>query len=391
MPPLRRVRRWLQHAALVAGGLLVGFVLVEAGFRLTGRVLGVDYRLYLEQLTQSGTLALGIWEPGTTGSLETVAERAYQRYPPLRANVEVLATTSDYSVVYRTNSRGLRDREYALAKPPGTRRVLAFGDSFTFGSGVDDADRFTEVAERRLPGVEILNMGVPGYGLDQILLSFLVQGRPYAPDVVAVFLNDHVADRHRTGIFDGEVVRIPERLDAVVFTGTGGGTAFFGPGHPFWGRDRSWLVRHSYALAWATYQLRVRQLRETLAADDAKFWARQRSLNDRLALHEDPKTQRQARTVALLRALRDAVEAAGARFLVVNIDHQVSVAFLAGADPDLHVVDLSGRLAGREQREPLTFTYDQHYNASTNRFLGDVLRDVLAERLAQPERADAAS
>ena len=31
----------------------------------------------------------------------------------------------------RTNSRGWRDAEHPLAKPPGVRRIVALGDSFT--------------------------------------------------------------------------------------------------------------------------------------------------------------------------------------------------------------------------------------------------------------------
>src|SRR5262245_50721803 len=38
-----------------------------------------------------------------------------------------------------TNSRGLRGgREYALPKPPAIIRIVAVGDSFTFGEGVTD-------------------------------------------------------------------------------------------------------------------------------------------------------------------------------------------------------------------------------------------------------------
>jgi hypothetical protein len=66
---------------------------------------------------------------------------------------------------------------------PATQSTVdAFGDSFTFGSGVAQDAVLTEVAEDVLDDVEILNMGVPGYGLDQILLSFLAQGVRYHPD-----------------------------------------------------------------------------------------------------------------------------------------------------------------------------------------------------------------
>jgi len=40
-------------------------------------------------------------------------------------------------VPFTTNSRGLRDKEYSLEKPPNTFRVAVIGGSFTMGAGVD--------------------------------------------------------------------------------------------------------------------------------------------------------------------------------------------------------------------------------------------------------------
>ncbi len=95
------------------------------------------------------------------------------------------------------NSQGLRDREYAYAKPAGTGRILVLGDSFTWGYGVSDADIFTEVLERRLASHDrawqVLNTGVSGWGTDQQFLFFREEGARYQPDVVVLacyLLND---------------------------------------------------------------------------------------------------------------------------------------------------------------------------------------------------------
>jgi hypothetical protein len=386
---IRALIRWGRGTALVAVGLLLGLLAVEGAVRFWDWAHGIDHRLYLKELRNSDSMALGIWVP-SKGPLEFIAERAYRRYPPLMPNAQVLATTSDYRVVYRINGRGLRDREYALEKASGVARVLAFGDSFTFGVGVTEAECFTEVAEGRLRGVEILNMGVPGYGLDQMLLSFLAQGVRYQPDLVVVFLSSHVANRHRTGIVDGDTVRVPERLEEVALDGDTGGTVYFGPDHPFWGRQHGWLVRHSHALALVTFRLQVRQLQKRFEEQDAKFWARQRSINKRTTVAEDPNVVRRRRSAVLLRELRRVVEATGARFLVVNIDDHVTAEYLA-SDAGLDVVDLAPELAARKTHAPLTFTYDQHYDAATHRLLGERLADVLTERLERRPASQASA
>jgi hypothetical protein len=91
-----------------------------------------------------------------------------------------------------STSRGARGaREHAVPKPPGTLRILVFGDSFTFGEDVGDDETYAACLERLLPGVEVVNLGVHGYGHDQMLLYLQEVGARYAPDVVLLgFLYD---------------------------------------------------------------------------------------------------------------------------------------------------------------------------------------------------------
>lgn len=88
------------------------------------------------------------------------------------------------------NSKGLRDREYDLAKPEGVFRILVLGDSFTWGYGVSDEEIFTERLESKLvedgAKVEILNAGVSGWGTDQQLLFLEREGFKYEPDLVVL-------------------------------------------------------------------------------------------------------------------------------------------------------------------------------------------------------------
>src|SRR5690349_11815623 len=111
-------------AGLVAGGIVAALLLVETGFRIAGWQQGVDYRLYLKELKNSDRLPRVLFraDPMTKAVLVP--------------NTQALAVTSDFSVVYTINRHGLRDRDYADTPPPGVVRVLALGDSQTFGEGV---------------------------------------------------------------------------------------------------------------------------------------------------------------------------------------------------------------------------------------------------------------
>jgi hypothetical protein len=86
-----------------------------------------------------------------------------------------------------TNSLGARGpREYAKRPAEGVLRIVCFGDSFTFGNEVGDADAWPARVEALDPAVEAINFGVGGYGVDQALLRFRRRGRDAGAQVVLV-------------------------------------------------------------------------------------------------------------------------------------------------------------------------------------------------------------
>ncbi len=78
--------------------------------------------------------------------------------------------------------RGTADVPYD--RPPGRGRILVFGDSYTFGDEVSDTETYAADLGRLLPRVDVLNLGVHGYGHDQMLEYLRSEGVKYRPDVV---------------------------------------------------------------------------------------------------------------------------------------------------------------------------------------------------------------
>jgi hypothetical protein len=97
------------------------------------------------------------------------------------------------------NSLGLRgSREVEYARKDGTKRAVVIGDSFTFGLGVPDDATYCARLEARVPGVEVINMGVNGYGTDQQFLQWQREGTKFDPDLVLIGV--YVPDFHRNAL-----------------------------------------------------------------------------------------------------------------------------------------------------------------------------------------------
>lgn len=101
-----------------------------------------------------------------------------------------------------SNGAGMRGRrEYALERGAALR-VVALGDSFTFGQCVADDESFPARLEQRIAPGEVLNLAVHGYGHDQMLLRLRRDGLAYRPDLVLLgFFNGDV-DRNQLSFRD---------------------------------------------------------------------------------------------------------------------------------------------------------------------------------------------
>jgi lysophospholipase L1-like esterase len=98
-----------------------------------------------------------------------------------------------------TNSAGLGDREYPIAKPERTRRIALLGDSITRGLGAPPGGNYESLLEERLnteqttatiAQYEILNFAVSGYHITQLLETAKIKVPPFKPDVYLLALSD---------------------------------------------------------------------------------------------------------------------------------------------------------------------------------------------------------
>lgn len=102
-----------------------------------------------------------------------------------------------------TNSLGLRGREIARVKPPGTVRIACIGASTTYSDGATtDSHAYPALVESALRyhyagepfGIEVLNCGVNAYESMQVLMYYETTILDYDPDIVLVLtgINDAV-------------------------------------------------------------------------------------------------------------------------------------------------------------------------------------------------------
>jgi lysophospholipase L1-like esterase len=257
-------------------------------------------------------------------------------------------------VSVNVNRLGFRDLEFAVKKRPGERRILAVGDSFTFGSGVQLEDTWPQILERllsegRSTPVEVINGGFAAGGHTPAHYADWVgsHGAAFSPDLVIVglCLNDLSP---RVGLLSYPVVEVEPFLGGV-----------------------SRIVD--------AIRREIEQRRVVAATYDAT-----------LLVELDPTTWND--TQAGLRQMRDDLAHRSIRYLVAILPmlsqlgprhpnrglHRLVAEFCGQEGIDC--LDLLPAFEGRAERSLWVHPTDQHPNDVGNRILAEGIRDHLVRR-----------
>jgi hypothetical protein len=102
--------------------------------------------------------------------------------------------------MFTTNSLRMRDKNYPEQRSPGVYRIALLGGSYEMGSGVADGEPYEQVIEDSLNKInipcEILNLGVGGYHVFQMLKIAQLQCNSNAPPDAMIYVC-HSSEKQR--------------------------------------------------------------------------------------------------------------------------------------------------------------------------------------------------
>jgi len=97
------------------------------------------------------------------------------------------------------NQYGYRGTPRARQPSSGRTRIVALGDSYTFGVGVTADEALPAALEAALDAddrpVEVLNFGIPGLDLDEVTDQYRRFARQWEPSIVVYFLFENDLDQ----------------------------------------------------------------------------------------------------------------------------------------------------------------------------------------------------
>jgi hypothetical protein len=190
----RKIDRIMRRTLILTGFVLLVYACIElisyAGLTCLDYRYGMSYRA-ADSLSYKQRDILKRLLEGESKYIEFDSTLGWTN----KANGEIQSDCS--SRIIKSNSSGIRsDREYDLLPPPDVLRIAAFGDSFTHCEDVGNKETWEVFMESLINGLEVLNFGVNGYGLDQAYLRYLKDGQRYKPDMVFIgFITDDIS-RH---------------------------------------------------------------------------------------------------------------------------------------------------------------------------------------------------
>jgi len=289
----------------------------------------------------------------------------------------------------------VRISDFGVRGPgPGPRRedtfrILALGDSQTFGFGVLDEETYSARLQEMLADqypeldIEVVNAGVPGYGTVDEVIWLRERGREVDPDlIIAQFLsvNDFKINRdspHAPGLLATQENPVPAGLDT----------------HQPVAPDRAG-ESPSARLIGSIHALKRRSHLATLVSETGSYVGMRLGLLGGVAAmwgedftHED--AERTERLLVLLAREAKAMEVpmiflyttGKAQVIAGDGSPMPSASVMAAAAHEAGVpwIDMTTELRSRPDRQELYFIRDGHWTARGHQAVAEVLADRLPE------------
>jgi hypothetical protein len=265
------------------------------------------------------------------------------------------------------NASGIRSPREIADVPAGRIRVVCSGDSYTFGEGVADAATWCAQLEALDSRLEAVNLGVPGYGVDQAYLRYMRDGPG---------LHERV---HLFAFIDDDLRRFGVRSQKPYLTSAGGR-----------------LVRHNVPVPPVEHSTRLGTAFEELNIVQAAV-----SLGGRLRRARGRPIDGPADGV--MEAVIDALAAAGRARQSVQIVVRLpssyrpspyAPAFMAYARRSMAVVDLRERFDALPDPEQWGLFFEgltpgSHFNDAGHAWVARELKPAVAEAIARAGGAPA--
>jgi lysophospholipase L1-like esterase len=160
-----KTRRWIARLVLVAFAVALALGLAEVAFSVL--------HLYRPQpRTYVGEFGNGESKNFAADPVLGWRMRADHRFTNQEAGRDV---------EYESDAEGFR---IDFITSVDERRLVAVGDSFTYGAGVAAGESFPALLSVALGGWSLTNAAEPGYGLDQVWQSVVHVALPRKPDLV---------------------------------------------------------------------------------------------------------------------------------------------------------------------------------------------------------------
>ena len=290
------------------------------------------------------------------------------------------------------NSAGFRDVEHTIEKERDVIRILVLGDSVTEAAQVPLEDTFWRQLERLLDergkSAEVISLGVASFGTNQELLAYGCYGRQYRPDIVLLvfFDGNDIVDNYfrkepfvpRFTLSEGELTLDETYKKEIADREALRRTLF--PGALYWLKDNSSFARMLYN------KMQLALSGQTLEATPV---AEMNPIG--LKTYTPEWEEGWLMTDALIARLAGQVRESGGRLILVRAPsiEQMERADEQDAQYDfskpaarlqaiahahrLSFIDLYPSLAEAQEKAPVNFITDVHWNTHGHRVVAETL------------------